>query len=99
MGAMFVRIVHPISGALWEFTVVDPTIWMGGKNSVAQFELIVSSFTTAMVFRRPDLFSKDPKNNDYNLRLLFSYLDDFMCAAASLQQAAMQYAFLVVVGG
>ena len=72
---------------------------MGGKNSVAQFELIVSSFTTALVFRRPDLFSKDPKDNDHNLRLLFSYLDDFMCAAKSIQQSAMQYAFLMVIGG
>ena len=72
---------------------------MGGKNSVAQFELMVSSFTTVMVFRRPDLFSSDPSDNDTNLRLLFSYLDDFMCAARSLDHAAMQYAFLTVMGG
>ena len=95
---MFVRVIHPISGVLWEFITVDPTLLMGSSNSVAQFSLPMMSFVRACVFHRPDLFSKDPSNNDYNMRCLFSYLDDFMCSARSFAHATEQFVVFSLLG-
>ena len=74
---------------------------MGSSNSPAQFDITMSAVTLALVFHRPDLFASDPAldSSISNLRLLFSYLDDFMCAARDLTHAAQQYAFFSVIGG
>ena len=74
---------------------------MGSSNSPAQFDITMSAFTMALIFHRPDLFSSDTKldSSISNLRLLFSYLDDFMCCARDLTHAAQQYAFFSVIGG
>lgn len=78
--------------------MVDPTLIMGGKNSVQDFDVVMSSHVRGCVFHRYDLFSKDPKKRDFNLRLLFSYLDDFMCAARTLAHALEQFAFFTAIG-
>lgn len=95
---MFCRVVHPLTGELWEFIVADETCPMGGSNSVSDFNVPMASFVRACVFHHPDLFSKDPLNNDFNLRLLFSYLDDFMCAARSFEHATRQYVVFSFLG-
>ena len=96
--SMFVRVLHPISGLIQEFTLVDPSLIMGGKNSVQDFDLVMSSHVRALVFHRFDLFSSDPSRQEYNLRLLFSYLDDYMCAADSLDHATQQYVVFSEIG-
>ena len=62
------------------------------------FDLVMSSHVRALVFHRYDLFSADPTKQVYHLRLLFSYLDDFMCAAKSLLHATQQYVAFSEIG-
>ena len=71
---------------------------MGTSNSVAHFNVPMASMVRACVFHWPDLFSKDPKDNAYNLRLLFNYLDDFMCAAKDFYHATQQYVLFSLLG-
>ena len=99
--AMFLRIRHPITGAIIEFVTIDCTAAMGISNSPSWFEKTCQAFTKACIFHRPDLFvSKE------NSILLFSYMDDYLGGAGFFQKklsdaidhALHQTAYIMAMG-
>ena len=98
---MWIKIRHPISGKILGFKALDPTVCMGIKNSPAWFEGCIQSFTKATIARCPQLYGGYD-----NLKLLYSYLDDFMggshpgCSSlqSALNHSAHQMAFMKEIG-
>ena len=96
-----IRFKHPVTEKVLAFKAVNLTVSMGLANSPHWFESLIQGFTRAVIFHRPDLFkSKD------NLKILFSYLDDFMGGAGSykgslkkaIEHAMEQIAYLKTIG-
>ena len=94
---MYCKLIHPLSGAVWEFTIVDPTYPMGVSNSVSWFDNVMSLVPKGLMHHYKDLFTSSVPDLSFLIRMVFSYLDDFVFAAWNFDFAARQVAAFDVV--